>query len=133
MSFKSNIVKNTFEKVFTNLAKEMNLPVEKIQLGIYYDEKGNQKYEVYNHFKKEKDIDIDSYIPGVIDWSGGSALIETTIAQSGAMYAKELSVPINSIKIIMAYNKNYLPDTVLMAEGKKIRNVNIGKEILGDE
>ena len=132
MSAISNIVKNTFGKVFLNLAKEMDAPVENIQLGVYYDEKGNQKYEVYNQFKKEKDIDISEYVPGVVDWSGGTAVIETTIAQSGARYAKELNVGIGTVKIIMAYKKDCLPDAVLMAEGKKIRNVNIQSEILGE-
>lgn len=132
MGMSSNIVKKTFITVFNNISKDINAPVEKIQLGIYYDEKGLQKYEVYNHFKKEKDIDINDFIPGVIDWSGGSALIESTIAQSGAKYAKELNEAIHKIKIIMAYHKDSLPYAVLLVDGKKIRNINIEKEILGE-
>ena len=129
MSTISNIVKNTFGKVFLNLAKEMNVPVEKIQLGIYYD-KGLQKYEVYNQFKKEKDFEIGDYVGMVIDFSGGTAVIETTISQGGSRYSKELNVPIDAIKIIMAYKKDCLPDAVLMAEGKKIRNLDINQEFL---
>ena len=129
MSAISNIVKNTFGKVFLNLAKEMNVPVEKIQLGIYYD-KGLQKYEVYNQFKKEKDFEIGDYVGMVIDFSGGTAVIETTISQGGSRYSKELNVPIDAIKIIMAYKKDCLPDAVLMAEGKKIRNLDINQEFL---
>lgn len=132
MSAISKIVKNTFNKVFNSLAKEINAPVEKIQLGIYYNEKGVQKYEVYNHFKKEKDFDLGDHVGTVIDWSGGTAVIESTIAQSGAKYSKELNVPIHTVKIIMAYKKDCMPDAVLMAEGKKVRNVDINREILGE-
>ena len=73
---------------------------------------------------------MGDYVGGVIDWSGGTAVIETTIAQSGAAYSKELAVPVDSIKIIMAYKKDHLPDAVLMSEGKKVRNVDIQKEFL---
>ena len=130
MSAISNIVKKTFEKVFNNLAKEMNAPVEKIQLGIYYDEKGNQKFEVYNQFKKEKDFDIGDYVGVAIDWSGGTAVIESQISNAGIMFSKEVGCHIDSVKIIMAYKKDCLPDAVLMAEGKKVRNISIEKEIL---
>ena len=129
MSAVSTIVKNTFGKVFNNLAKEMNVPVENIQLGIYYVA-GLQKYEVYNQFKKEKDFEIGDYVGTVIDWGGGTALLESTLSQSGARYAKECGCEVDSIKVIMAFKKDCLPDAVLMAEGKKVRNINIETEIL---
>ena len=129
MSAVSTIVKNTFGKVFNNLAKEMNVPVENIQLGIYYVA-GLQKYEVYNQFKKEKDFEIGDYVGTIIDWGGGTALLESTLSQSGIRYAKEVGCNVDSIKVIMAYKKDCLPDAVLMAEGKKVRNINIETEIL---
>mgnify|MGYP001569159092 CR=1 FL=1 len=129
MSVASTIVKNTFEKIFTNLVKEMDAPVGKLLIGIYYH-KGQQRFEVFNHLKKEKDIDISEYCGALIDWSGGSIIIETTIAQAGAKYAKELSVDSDDIKIIMQYKEKCLPNAVLMAKGEKVRNINIEREFL---
>lgn len=129
MSAVSTIVKNTFNKVFNSLAKELNVPVEKIQIGIFYVD-GKQKFEVFNHFKRVSEFDFADHIPSVVDWSGGSAMIEATIAQGGARYSKELNTPIDAIKIIMAYKKDCLPDAVLMNAGKKERNVNIEEEFL---
>lgn len=130
MSAVSTIVKNTFGKVFNNLAKEMNVPVENLQLGIYYVA-GLQKYEVYNQFKREKEIDdFGSYCGTIIDWSGGSAIIESQITTAGIMFSKELKCNIDSIKIIMAYKKDSLPNTVLLQDMKKVRSINIEKELL---
>lgn len=119
------IVKNTFEKIFNNLSKEIGEPVSNIQLGIYYTPEGSQKYEVYRQYKKEKDIEIGNYVGTLIDWSGGTAVIDATIAQAGAGYAKELGKPIELINIIMQHVKGKLPNAVLMVDGKKERNIDV--------
>ena len=144
MSAASTIVKNTFEKVFTNLAKKNDTPVEKTVIQIYY-EKGVQKYNWFDgrgngwsewiangctDKKKEKDFEIDEYTGTLLDWSGGTAILETTIAQAGAKYAKELNSEIDGIKIIMEYKKDSLPNAVLFSNEQKVRNVNIEKEFL---
>jgi large-conductance mechanosensitive channel len=129
MSTTGLIVKNTFNKVFNNLAKELVVPVEEIQIAIYYEEK-KQKYAVYHKNEKKKDFDIGNYIEAVIDWSGGTALIENTIAQGGTKYAKEYESEIDAIKIVMIQVKDSFPRAVLLVGGEKKRPVNIEEEFL---
>lgn len=129
MSAVGIITRNTFNKIFKNLAVELSTTPEKIQLGIYY-EGGNQKFEVYQNFKKEKDIEIDDYCGAVLDFSGGTEIIKSTIAQAGAGYAKELNTKIDFIKIVMQYKENSIPNAVLVIEGKKVRSINIEEEFL---
>lgn len=129
MSAVSTIAKNTFNKIFKNLAKEHNTEPGKIQLGIFYDG-GQNKFEFYNEMKRVGEFDIDDYVGAVIDWSGGSEVIKSTIAQAGANYSKELSVSINEIKIIMAYRENLMPQAVLMISGVKKRSIDIETEFL---
>ena len=125
----SNMAKNTFNKVFKNLAAELKTDPSKIQLGIYYDQ-GNHKYEFYNEMKRVREFDLEDYVGAAIDWSGGTAVIESTIAQAGANYAKELSAPIDEIKIVMAYRENMMPQAVLLVRSAKIRTIDIEKDFL---
>ena len=129
MSAMSNMAKNTFNKVFKNLAAELKTDPSKIQLGIYYDQ-GNHKYEFYNEMKRVREFDLEDYVGAAIDWSGGTAVIESTIAQAGANYAKELSAPIDEIKIVMAYRENMMPQAVLLVRSAKIRTIDIEKDFL---
>jgi hypothetical protein len=129
MSHISTITKNTFNKVFNNLAKELESNVSEIQLAICYSE-GQQKFEAYRNFKKEKDILLGDYVGSVIDWSGGTIVIESTIAQAGARYAKELGVPLDNIRVIMKYNDGKLPDAVLLNGDEKVKKIDIETEFL---
>lgn len=129
MSHLSYIAKNTFNKIFTNLSKEMGEEVNKIQLGIYYTN-GMQKYEVYRNLKKEKDIELNKYVGSVIDFTGGTEVINATISQSGPVYAKELNCELDEISVIMQYKEKSLPMAVLMKKKEKVRNIDIEKEFL---
>ena len=150
MSHVAHIVKNTFINVFQNLSKELGMMVESIQLGIYYDQ-GQQKYTAYRNFKpimktkegvmrKENEptaaddkiwtFDIGSYVGMIIDFSGGTQMIETTLAQAGAGYANKEKCGTDDIKIIMQYKKDSLPDAVLMKGGDKVRAIDIRTEFL---
>ena len=130
MSFVGHIAKNTFNKVFINLGKELGVEPGNVQLGIYYDEAGNQKFCGYKNMVLEKDIDFEDYTGAVFDFSGGTEVIKSTIAQAGAGYASEYKVPITEIKIVMAYRAKELPLAVLMNGGKKERVIDIEAEFL---
>ena len=130
MSFVSHIAKNTFNKVFVNLSKELGVEPGNVQLGIYYDAAGNQKFCGYKNMVLEKDIDFDDYCGSIFDFSGGTEVIKSTVAQAGAGYAAEYKVPVNEIKIIMAYREKQLPRAILMNGGKKEREIDIEKEFL---
>lgn len=129
MSHITTVARNTFNKVFKNLAKELNTIVENIQLSIQYKE-GKQIFVVYKNFKAEKEITLGDWCGAVIDWSGGSVIIESTIAQGGAKYAKEFNTPIDNIQVIMQYNNGELPMAVLMNANQKVRKIDIETEFL---
>lgn len=126
------LAKKTFNKIFANIAKELGEPVANIQIGIYYKD-GVHKFEVFRKFIREKDIELDDYVGGAVDFSGGTAVIEATIAQSGPKYAKEIGCEVSDVKIIMQHNeKSGLPDTVLLNGKTKVRKIDIEKEFLND-
>ncbi len=125
----TTLCRNTFNKIFKNLAEEMNTDIAKACLGICYH-KGGASYEAYNNLTKVKDIEIDDYVGAVIDFSGGTEVIKATINQAGTNYAKEFDCSPESISIIMQYNEGKLPNAVLMKDNLKIRNINIEKEFL---
>jgi hypothetical protein len=129
MSHITTITRNTFNKVFKNLANELNTMIENIQLGISYKE-GNQSFTAYKNFKLEKQIMLGDYVGAAIDWSGGTVIIESTIAQAGAKYAKEFNTPIDNIKVIMQYNNGELPNAVLLNNNEKVRKIDIETEFL---
>lgn len=134
MGMVAHLAKNAFKKIFKNLAKELQEPVENIQLGIYYPD--GCKFEAYKNFEKVKDIALDSYIGRAIDFTGGTAAIEMTIAEAGPRFVKELSeklnreVSVGEVNIIMKYNEDKLPIAVLLCDGQKQRVINIETEFL---
>lgn len=130
MGFVAHIAKNTFNKVFVNLSKELGVEPGNVQIGIYYDEAGNQKFCGYKNMVKDRDIDLEDYTGGVFDFSGGTEVIKSTICSAGAGYAAEYKVPVSEIKIIMAYREKQLPLAVLMNGGKKERVIDIEQEFL---
>ena len=130
MGFLGHLAKNTFNKIFVNLGKEMGVEPGNVQLGICYDDSGNQKFEAYKNMAKEKDIDLDDYCGSCFDFSGGTEVIKSTIASAGAGYAVELKSPIDKIKIVMAYREKALPAAVLMNDGAKVRSIDIESEFL---
>jgi len=130
MSFITHLAKTSLNKIFKNLANDMGVEVGSVQLGIYYDKAGNQKYCGYKDMVREKDIELDDYVGASFDFSGGTEVIKTTIAQAGAGYAKELKAPISDIKIIMAYREKGLPAAALMNGGAKVRSIDIEKDFL---
>ena len=129
MSAVGNIAKNTFKKVFVNLAKELSCKEENIQLGIAYVG-GKHQFEAYKDMRKEKNITLDKYVGYAIDFTGGTHVIEATIAQAGTNFAKTLECPVDDIKIVMAYNKDGMPKAVLMRGQEKIRMIDIEKEFI---
>lgn len=141
MGMVSFLAKKIFNKIFHNLAAELEDKVENIQLGIYYAN-GSQKYEVLQKqaskncpgtmaFVKVKDIDLDDYCGSVVDFSGGTAVIEATIAQSGPKYAREIGCSVGDVNIIMQYNATSgIPDAVLMNAKAKVRKIDIIQEFL---
>lgn len=130
----AHLAKNAFKKIFKNIASEFEVPVENVQLGIYYTE--GCKFEAYKNFEKVKDITLDAYIGRAIDFTGGTAAIEMTIAEAGPRFVKELSeklkreVALGSVNIIMKYNDDKLPVAVLLCDGEKQRVINIENEFL---
>lgn len=126
MSHVKFIAKNTFNKIFKNLAKDFKEDVSKIQLGICFPE-GKRKYEAFLELKKQKDIEMESYL-GIFDV--GIHAIEATIANAGAAYCKELGCKPDEINIIMQYNNGQLPVAVLLKNNQKVRNIDIEKEFL---
>ena len=147
MGHVSFLAEKSFRKIFTNLAKEVNQKVEDIMIGICY-ESGNHKYIAYvkdgGSFKpvldaegKVRSIDLDDYSGMLMDLSGGTAAIDSTIAQSGPRFARELSeklqkeIKVDDVSILMKYKENDLPFAVLMTNGnEKQRNINIEAEFL---
>lgn len=129
MSHVTTIVRSTFNKVFNNLAKEFDSDISNIQLAICYKD-GEQKFEAYKNFKREREIKLGDFVSAAIDWSGGTVVIESTIAQAGAKYAKEFNVSIDCIQVIMKYNEGNLPNAVLLKNNEKIRNIDIQTEFL---
>ncbi|MDP2778614.1 MAG: hypothetical protein Q8O48_13325, partial [Anaerolineales bacterium] len=98
MGMIKTIAKNTFRKIFKNLAidDDLNCPVEEVQIVISF-ENGEHRYDVYKNFQKVKRINLDDYVGAVFDFTGGTSVIETTIAQSGAKYAKECDSSVDDI------------------------------------
>jgi len=129
MGMISHITKNTFNKIFANLAKEMGAKIDDVQLGIFYV-KGEQKYEAYHNLEKVKDIELDEYCGSIIDFSGGTEVINSTIARAGSVYAKEHGCNIDEVNIIMKYNNAKLPMASLMISGRVARRIEIEKEFL---
>lgn len=123
------LCKNTFNKIFKNLASELDTEINHAYLGICYKTTG-AVYEAYKTGKKIKDIEIDDYVGAIIDFSGGTEIIKATINQAGNNYAKELNCNPDSVKVIMQYNNGALPNAVLMKDNLKVRNINIEKEFL---
>ena len=123
-----SLCRKTFIKVFKNLAKEMNVDISNVQLGICYN--GKTTYEAYNNLKKVKDIELDDYVGGIIDFSGGTEVIKSTISQACITYSKELKCRREDINIIMQYNNDKLPNAVLLCENKKVRKIDIEVEFL---
>lgn len=130
MSFVGHIAKNTFNTVFENLSEDLGAEVGNVKIGIYYDEKGNQKFCSYNDGVYQKDIELDDYFGSGFDFSGGTEIIKSTIASAGAGYSAELKAKISDIRIIMGYRKKQLPIAVLMNGGEKVRMIDIEKEFL---
>lgn len=127
MSHVAYIARTTFEKVFNNLSKELNEPVENIQLGICY-KNGKQVYEAYRNFKHEKDIDLGDYVGTLIDWSGGTTMIDATIAQAGINYKEHFKCAPEDVNVIMRFRKNKFPEAVLLLNGKKEKEIDIETE-----
>ena len=125
------IAKNTFKKIFKNLAEELESPVSGVQIGICYNE-GVHKFEAYIDFKKIKDINPEDYIGTVVDLTGGITVIEATIAQSIPRYAKELECSPDEVNVIMRYVDGKLPDAVLLRGTEKIRKIDIEQEFLSN-
>ena len=131
------LAKKSFAKIFKNLAAEMNEPVSNVQIGITYS-LGSHKYFAYRAFKKEKEITLDDYCGAITDLSGGTQVIEATIAQAGPKYAKEMSqkyakeVFTDKVAVIMAHKDGDFPMAVLLHEGKKERNIDIEREFLSE-
>lgn len=132
MGMVSFLAKKIFDKIFTNLAKSLDQTVDKVQIGIRW-ENSAPKYEAYISFKKIKEIELDDYVGSVVDFSGGTAVVESTIAQSGPKYAKQLGVAIEDVSIIMQHNaKTRIPDAVLMNGKAKVRKIDIESEFLNN-
>lgn len=125
----SIIAKKMFKKIFTNIALELDVKPENIQLGIYY-ENGSHKFEAFKNHVKEKDVDIDDYCGSIVDFSGGTAIIGATIAQAGPRYAKEMGCSIGDVNIVMQYQEKTLPLAVLLNGKTKFRTIDISKEFL---
>ncbi|KKS77125.1 MAG: hypothetical protein UV51_C0010G0030 [Candidatus Woesebacteria bacterium GW2011_GWC1_42_9] len=132
MSHITYLAKKTFNKIFNNLGKELNEDVTNIQLGICY-KSGQHFYEAYSNFKKVKNIVLGDYVGAVIDFSGGTEMIDSTIVQSGTTFSKNLNCPLDDISIIMRYRKDQFPESVLLVNGKKEREINIEKDFFNAE
>lgn len=131
MGMIKTIAKNTFRKIFKNLAldEELNCPVEEVQIVISF-ENGEHRYDVYKNFKRVKQIQLDNYVGAVVDFTGGTSVIETTIAQSGAKYAKECNGRVDDISIVMRNKVDGLPDCALMNGSSRVRKIDIENEFL---
>ena len=127
MSHVQFLARKTFDKIFKNLAKEMNEDVHNIQIGICY-KNSQQVYEAYRHFKKEKDIELGNYVGTIIDWSGGTSMIDATIAQAGITYQNQFKCASEDLNVIMKHNEGYFPVAVLLLKGKKEKEINIETE-----
>lgn len=125
------IAKNVFKKIFKNLAEELQLPVEQVQIGLSF-ENGVHKFHAYKNFKIEKQIDLEDYVGTVIDLSGGIQAIEMTICQCGPRYAKEIGCNIDDVKVIFKHRDGDLPAAVLLNGAVKIRNIDINAEFLSN-
>jgi hypothetical protein len=141
------LVKRTFDKVFKNLAIELNESVNDIQLGIYFEGDAH-KYECFKNGVHIKNIDdLDVYIDNI--FNAGSGVMDQTISACGPRYARELNekkrkewieegnllgkeyeVKPDNIKIIMKYKEGSLPTTILMCDGKPQRAIDVEKEFL---
>ena len=133
------MVKNTFAKVFINLAKELNTEPEKVQLELTFPN-GACVYKACNDYQKvkdengkEKQICMDDYCGSALglDLSGGTQTIATIINQSGVTYANELKCDKKEVRVILGYKQDSLPLAGLMRREEKIRTINIEKEFFG--
>ncbi len=123
------LTKRTFGRIFKNLAKELNVEVSKVFIGIKY-RGGAHYYMAYLDFVEVKEIKLDSYTGAVVDWSGATALVEATIVQAGAAYARELEAPIDDLCIVLRHREDEIPAAVLLNNMKKVRDINIEDEFL---
>ncbi len=132
----TRIIKNTFVKIFNNLAKEQNTIADNIQIEITFS-KGTPDYKAYFDFNvvkndngKDKLITLDEYVNNImIDLSGGVQAIEIIIGQSGVKYAKELNCDKKDIRVILGYaGSDKLPLGVLMKNNNKVRRIDIENE-----
>lgn len=122
----SHICKNIFNKIFKNLAEELNIDIADIQIGILF-ENGISVYEVYNKFTKVKNIELSDYC-NIMDLLVGIEVINSTINQAGAGYAKELNCDIKCINVILQYNGGKMPNAILLKDNDKIRNIDIQQD-----
>lgn len=127
MSHVQFLARKTFGKIFKNLAKEMNEEVQNIQIGICY-KNSQQVYEAYRNFNKEKDINLANYVGTIVDWSGGTAMIDATVAQAGIMYQNKFKCNPEDLNLIMKYKEGSFPEAVLLLKGKKEKEINIETE-----
>lgn len=125
------LAKNTFKKIFRNLAAELECPESAVQIGIYFID-GAPKFYAFKNMIKIKEIELDDYCGSVVDFTGGTAVIQATIAQSGPKYARELSAPITDVSVIMRHRDDALPDAVLLNGNVKARKIDIEQEFLNN-
>lgn len=129
MGIVKSIAKRSFGKIFKNLSADLDCPISDVKIGITFKD-GVHAFGAYKGRDFVKGIKLDDYVGSVVDFSGGTSVVETTIAQSGPRYAKECEASIDDIEIIMQNNDNSLPDAVLLCMNKKIRRIDIEKEFL---
>ena len=108
MSAVHTIAKRAFSKIFTNVFLELkqtnpDLKIEDVQVGIFYQE-GQAKYGIFNGINLVKEITLDDYCGGIMDFSGGTIAIDATICQAGPIYAKQLNCKTDDITLVMSYN-----------------------------
>ena len=123
-------MQKTFDSIYLNLAKELNIKAEDVQIAISY-KAGKRQYDVYSGFKMVREsVDLNRYTGTIIDWTGTTTLMDTMFAPSGVRYAHEMGVNIDEIKIILSYREKDMPEAMLMSGGAKVRNININQEFL---
>ena len=136
MSMTAWLATKSFNKIFNNLAKELNEDVSIIQIGIYY-KNSCHKYVAYTNFVKGKEINLGDYFDNIIDLAITEGSVDSTIGQAGPRYSKELSqklqreVKTDDVNIIMKHKKDgELPYAVLMLGQEKQRAIDIETEFL---
>lgn len=134
----SNITKETFRKLFQNVAAEMETPVAEIQLCFYFPD-SEWKLAAFKNLIYVKLIAFDDYIEkitlanfldDVLLKTVGANKIKTIINKSGVMYAGELCCDAKEIRIFLSDNGDNFPKAVLLQKEKRIRRIDIEKEII---